>query len=329
MKTKTKAIAIFAALACACGCDYLQRNEFAKERADRLYRSAMDDYQAGRLPQAIEGLKKVCRKDPANSSARFQLACLLQDSEKDFFGAACAFAEYIAQQPESDKAALALDRLASCEKELAVKLADKYSLNKAGGAKKLLDDARAECSKAEARGKKLASDLESAMRRISALLDENERLKSSLAGETPEETAAPDTSEVKTALALLEEDEGADAKSRVVKASDVKALLEDDDGTGAKPMIAQPADAKQRREAAREADKAIAAEQARKAAAREKRPERYVVQEGDTLYKIAVRFYGRSSAWSMIRDANKATISTDGRVRSGQEIVLPNEASGR
>jgi len=307
MTTKAKAILLCAALACAGGCDYLERNEFAKERADRLYRSAMDDYQAGRIPQAIEGLKKVCRKDPANSSARFQLACLLQDSDKDFFGAACAFAEYIAQRPESDKAALASDRLASCEKELALKLADKYGLNKVGGEKKLLDDARAECSKAEAKGKKLASDLESAMRRISALLDENERLKSSMAGETPEEAAAPDASEVKTAKALLEEDEDADAK----------------------PMIVQSSDAKLKREAAREADRAIAEELARKAAAKEARPERYVVQEGDTLYKIAMKFYGRSSAWSMIRDANKAVISMDGRVRSGQEIVLPDDTPAK
>ena len=42
MKTKTKALAICAALACACGCDYVQRVEFAKERTDSLYRSAME-----------------------------------------------------------------------------------------------------------------------------------------------------------------------------------------------------------------------------------------------------------------------------------------------
>ena len=29
------------------------------------------------------------------------------------------------------------------------------------------------------------------------------------------------------------------------------------------------------------------------------------------------------SAWVEIRDANKATISTDGRIRVGQKLVLP------
>ena len=47
------------------------------------------------------------------------------------------------------------------------------------------------------------------------------------------------------------------------------------------------------------------------------------VQEGDTLYKIAVRFYGSIKAWRMIRDANKAVISTDGRVQAGDTIRLP------
>jgi len=47
------------------------------------------------------------------------------------------------------------------------------------------------------------------------------------------------------------------------------------------------------------------------------------VQDGDTLYKIAMRFYGTSSAWKKIRDANKAVISTDGRVNTGLEIKLP------
>ena len=52
-------------------------------------------------------------------------------------------------------------------------------------------------------------------------------------------------------------------------------------------------------------------------------PDTYVVQEGDTLYKIATRFYGRTSAWKQIREANKDTISTDGRVRTGMKIRLP------
>ena len=61
----------------------------------------------------------------------------------------------------------------------------------------------------------------------------------------------------------------------------------------------------------------------RAAAEKARRPPTYVVQEGDTLYKIALRFYGRVAAWRLIRDANKTLISNDGRVRAGQTITLP------
>lgn len=55
----------------------------------------------------------------------------------------------------------------------------------------------------------------------------------------------------------------------------------------------------------------------------EARPKEYVVEEGDTLFKLAMRFYGRRSAWTLIRDANKAVVSPDGRIRQGQKLVLP------
>ena len=87
-------------------------------------------------------------------------------------------------------------------------------------------------------------------------------------------------------------------------------------GTSSQFLPAQPEGAKAARDKARQ--------NARNQDQDEKRrPETYVVQEGDTLYRIALRFYGRISAWAEIRDANKTVISTDGRVRAGQTIKLP------
>ena len=53
------------------------------------------------------------------------------------------------------------------------------------------------------------------------------------------------------------------------------------------------------------------------------RPKTYVVEEGDTLYGIAKRFYGSIRPWKMIREANKALISSDNRLKAGDTIVLP------
>jgi nucleoid-associated protein YgaU len=52
-------------------------------------------------------------------------------------------------------------------------------------------------------------------------------------------------------------------------------------------------------------------------------PETYTVEEGDTLMRISAKFYGTNRKWRDIRDANRAIISSDGRVKVGQVIKLP------
>jgi nucleoid-associated protein YgaU len=120
--------------------------------------------------------------------------------------------------------------------------------------------------------------------------------------------------------------EDAEAPARAAALADAKelnALAEAEEagaGSSSSLLPQQAADAKDRKKAAEDAEKrAKSAQQAARAAI----PETYVVQEGDTLYKIAIRFYGRTSAWKSIREANKDSIGTDGRVRTGQKLKLP------
>ncbi len=49
----------------------------------------------------------------------------------------------------------------------------------------------------------------------------------------------------------------------------------------------------------------------------------YVVQPGDTLFRVAEKYYGDSTQWKKIRDANRTRIDPDGRIRAGQIIVVP------
>lgn len=49
----------------------------------------------------------------------------------------------------------------------------------------------------------------------------------------------------------------------------------------------------------------------------------YVVQPGDSLFRVAEKFYGDSTQWKKIRDANRTRIDPDGRIRAGQIIVVP------
>lgn len=49
----------------------------------------------------------------------------------------------------------------------------------------------------------------------------------------------------------------------------------------------------------------------------------YKVQAGETLSMVARKFFGKSSAWKIIRDANPGVIGPDGVVRAGQVIRIP------
>ena len=54
----------------------------------------------------------------------------------------------------------------------------------------------------------------------------------------------------------------------------------------------------------------------------------YVVAPGDTLSQLAQRFYGRSSDWPRILEANQAALGTDGKkLRAGMSITIPPVAS--
>ena len=300
MKRSLLLVALFTLSAC----DYLEKADFDRERSDRAYRAAMEDYRAGRLVAALEGLQKVCSIDPLNTSARFQLACLLQDGKKDYLAAYCAYHEYLVQAPTSDKARLARERLTECEREAARALASQYGLNVAEDGQRAALAVQEKLTATEKRLQKQTKDLEAATQRLVALQAENERLKSFLHSAAEEKDAgeksvtADDLSEAKALLSDAEElpPPAPVKKNDIQEAQSLLAEIQDEKSSPEPPADVKPT-----------------------------RPATYVVQEGESLYKIALKFYGRTSAWSRIRDANKAVISTDGRVRAGQKIVLPAE----
>ena len=55
----------------------------------------------------------------------------------------------------------------------------------------------------------------------------------------------------------------------------------------------------------------------------------YVTQDGDTLWDIAVRYYGDGSRWPEIYHANQGTIGSDPNViYSGQTLTIPDQGGG-
>ena len=322
--TMRNSILAVVALSCLVACDSRTVGEFKAERTNKAYIEAMSDYAAGRLDAAAKGFEKVLRADPANASARFQLACLQQDVRRDYLGAYCNYREYLLFAPDSDKTKVAKDRLAICQKlfseELAKKAAGEGGAS-AAQAKELGD----EIARLKTECEKTAEALKASNERLGRLAAENARLRrlmSVVGDEGVDEERQADISSVKD---LLDDDDAEVAKSAAsleeAKALNALAEAEEaDSGASSSLLPKQAADAKDKKKAAEDSERKMkAAREAMKAAI----PDTYVVQEGDTLYKIALRFYGRTSAWKQIREANKETISTDGRVRSGMTIRLP------
>ena len=327
--TTLKTLTLLTALTTLTACDRLVRDDVRAEHDDRLYRAAMDDYRSGRLDAALAGFAKAIKADPANASARFQQACLLQDAKRDFLGACCGYREYLLQEPTSDKAKLAKDRLATCERELAKTLAERYGVGVASAAAKAEADAlRAELKETKALLASAEKSLAETQSRARALEGEKSRLLAAVRGDDAEGEAKP--ADLKDVRALLD-DEDEDAAPPSFAAS-AKELDEKDEDAAPPSFAALAKDAGEDEESmappiavgAKADGKAKdKAKDESKVKAKNARPATYVVEDGDTLYGISKRFYGTMSVWKKIRDANKALISSDNRPRAGDNLVLP------
>jgi nucleoid-associated protein YgaU len=54
-----------------------------------------------------------------------------------------------------------------------------------------------------------------------------------------------------------------------------------------------------------------------------KQPRTYVVQSGDSLWKIAEKLLGNGNRWKEIFEANKDKIEDPNLIYPGQELVIP------
>lgn len=314
----------------AAGCR--QSDVSAAERADRasrMYSAAMAELQAGRVDSAINGFQSVVKAEPGNGNAHFQLAALLEDVKKDYLGAMIHYRLYCMIRPDSEKAAVAIDRMKGCEMRYAADALTKAGLENRLSAE--LEALRAEHSGCRGKLSRLSEELSEARRKIVALEKASE-LKSRMlekakgVADDSSVSAAPRKNLRPTDAQLLDgEDEGgARISSKEIK--DLKAML-DEDERNAKPSAmdagagsgnTQKASPLAGMFAPGDADKGKKSKEVRRVI-----PETYIVEEGDTLMRISVKFYGTNRRWRDIREANKTVISSDGRVRAGQEIKLP------
>lgn len=310
-------------------CNQAQRAAFDKERSEKKYQSAQADLTAGQTDAAIEGFSDAVKSDPGNASARFQLAVLLQDYKKDYLGAICHYRDYLLLAPESDKAALARERTANCERLLATDLAEKHNLTDNAKvvadlrqAEQERDEALAKAESASAELAKVREELEVAVKRynkvqqIIARMDEEDldRPKATVVHEE-ESGAAP-----RPVRVLTEEVE----TSRTGPNPEALKLNEEAEREETDPLIRKPSDGEIKAlKAEAKANKEVKADPAAVSPDRPQRGHKYTIKEGDTLSKIALEVYGKKSEWVRIQHANKTTTTVNGDVKVGVTIDIP------
>lgn len=305
------------------------------DRASRHYTAAMAELQAGRIDAAIKGFEEVVRAEPGNGNAHFQLAALLEDSKKDYLGAIVHYRLYLTIRPQSDKAVIAADRLKGCETRYAALLMEKAGLeNQFSAQLEKLQKEHGQCGRKMAT---LSEQLDGAGRKIAALEKELALKKKMLERadairDDPMVAQAPKKRLRPTDAELLDDDSDGEGRISSAEIKKLRALLDEDEKRApSHPPIDVAAAGSDESESTAPAVAATTnapAGVANPFAHKEKKskrliPETYTVEEGDTLMRISARFYGTNHKWRDIREANKAIISSDGRVKTGQVIKLP------
>ena len=298
--------AMMSAAAMLTGCDGDRRQAIVSDRDNATFRSAMADYQAGRLDAAAAGFEKVIAHSPMNATARFQLASLQHDPQHKYLEAIANYRIYAEIAPKSDKSSIAIERAKLCEEQFKTKMERDIRNSENAGMVADLKRQQERIVELEREKARLEAEVATRDRNIAALQLETERVRR-LVGSigADEETARPvDVADVKK---LLDEEE--DDEDRIKFSKDVALLLSEEPEESMTPPIQVAEKEKKEKEPEPEPLAPL--------------PETYTVQEGDTLYRIAKDFYGTVGAWKQIREANKDKISTDGRIRAGQVIKLP------
>jgi len=338
-------------LACAgCGKSSVAVAE-GKERNSVLYRRALEAERAGDIKEAIRLYRNLLIDEPRAFSVHLQLATLLQDFEENYIAALYHYQQYLLLRPTSDKTTLAQDRIRRAEQLLAPQILRKVGDSVEGltQAHLLKENDRLNRLIVQLQSEKtdLTEASERAERERAAAVNETERLRDILnrmrvtdTVERPPATTprrSEDTTRVErpdaNALQALRNEAAALAAegNRAATPAPRNATAEDvlrnaqqrvsGDTTPRTPPTpretpppATPLSALLGNERAsqRPAPTPTLAE-----------PRTYTVQPGDTLFRIAERYYGDSTHWKRIRDANRTRIDPDGRVRAGQILVIP------
>lgn len=305
----------------ACfGCDRESAADRERvERSNALFAEAMAAEARGDSAGAGQLYRQLLMRDNAMASAHLNLAILLQDVRKDYLEAAHHYQAYLDLEPQSEKAAMVRDRLASVKGLLAARLAADIVAREQRALAAERDGLKAQIAALERTGAELRAETETKAKRVAELEAQVVQLRKLVDAMKSAEAEAQISHEAALAAARKAAEEakvqaeaavGADSALLAAVRADAKRMIEEPDG-------GQTAE----NEATRAAAEGVADEPP--LAASPMPGKRYVVRPGDTLSRLSREAYGNSAGWSKIRDANRSTSNPDGRLRAGETILIP------
>lgn len=303
MRSRLLTWLVLAALLFAAGCDRSDVSPFTVEGDEPGYRRGKDLIKQGRNQEALSEFEKVIEKRGLNNAAEshLEVGLLYQYHIKNPIAAIYHYRKYRELKPNSPQADLVRQRIDSATRDFARSLlVQTDSLDK-------LD----------------SDDL------VKRLQRENDKLKADLAAARANRPAP----EMETPAAEAEPSDSVAASPRGVyansnDASPVVRVAVDTESAPtpvaqSRPPVAQPVRPTATRPPISPPTRLTTA-----SAPTATRPptgsyRRHLISKGDTLYSLALKYYGNRSRWRDIYAANRDVMKSEGDLRIGVEVKIP------
>lgn len=304
MRSRLFSLFALAALLLVAGCERSDVSPFTIEGDEPGYRRGKDLIKQGRNQEALSEFQKVIDKRGLNNAAEshLEVGLLYQYHIKDPISAIYHYRKYRELKPNSQQADLVRQRIDAATRDFARSL-----LVQTDSLDKLDSDDLAKRLQRE--NDKLKADLAAARanRPVPAAAEE----------ETPAAEPAPVAASARGAYAITND------TSPVVRAAvDTEPEPTPEPVAQPRPPVAQPV-------------RPTASATATRPPATTTRPtttttrpttgsyRRHTISKGDTLYSLAQKYYGNRSRWRDIYAANRDVMKSEGDLRIGMEVKIP------
>lgn len=305
MRSRLFSLFALAALLIVAGCERSDVSPFTIEGDEPGYRRGKDLIKQGRNQEALSEFQKVIDKRGLNNAAEshLEVGLLYQYHIKDPISAIYHYRKYRELKPNSQQADLVRQRIDAATRDFARSL-----LVQTDSLDKLDSDDLAKRLQRE--NDKLKADLAAARANRPVPVTAAEE-------ETPAAEPAPVAAPARGAYAISND------TSPVVRAAvDTEPEPTPEPVAQPRPLVAQPA-------------RPTASTTATRPPATTTRPtttttrpttgsyRRHTISKGDTLYSLAQKYYGNRSRWRDIYAANRDVMKSEGDLRIGMEVKIP------